>query len=174
MAGDASHFEIEQLFGNARLMAGALAAAGILIIASSRIRSRDGDPTLRTAAWIGAVQGLCLPFRGFSRSGATISTALVLGVGRRRAEEFSFALAVVLTPAVILKEAHRLYSSHAVAVKDAGALWQLAGPSVLGMVFSFLAGLLALRWLSRWLEQGRWHFFGAYCLLASLLVLWVG
>jgi undecaprenyl-diphosphatase len=38
------------------------------------------------------------------------------------------------------------------------------------MVFSFLAGLLALRWLSSWLEQGRWHYFGYYCLAASLAV----
>jgi len=51
---------------------------------------------------------------------------------------------------------------------------QLVGPSLIGMGLSFLAGLVALRWLSRWLEQGRWHFFGAYCLLASLVVLWVG
>ena len=28
--------------------------------------------------------------------------------------------------------------------------------------------------LSKWLEQGRWHFFGGYCLLAALAVLWVG
>jgi undecaprenyl-diphosphatase len=41
-------------------------------------------------------------------------------------------------------------------------------------VLSFLAGLVALHWLSSWLKQGRWHFFGAYCLFASLIVLWVG
>ncbi len=58
---------------------------------------------------IGIVQGLCLPFRGFSRSGATISTGLSMGVARKTAEEFSFALAVVLTPAVIVKEALRVY-----------------------------------------------------------------
>ncbi len=39
--------------------------------------------------------------------------------------------------------------------------------SLLGMVFSFLAGLLALQWLSRWLETGRWYLFGIYCLVAS-------
>ena len=42
------------------------------------------------------------------------------------------------------------------------------------MLLSFLVGLLALRWLSRWLEQGRWHLFGAYCLLAAVVVLRVG
>jgi undecaprenyl-diphosphatase len=35
------------------------------------------------------------------------------------------------------------------------------------MAFSFLAGLAALRWLSAWLEHGRWHYFGIYCLVAS-------
>jgi undecaprenyl-diphosphatase len=39
--------------------------------------------------------------------------------------------------------------------------------SVLGMGFSFLAGLVALKWLSSWLESGRWYLFGIYCLLAS-------
>ncbi|HKX42121.1 MAG TPA: undecaprenyl-diphosphate phosphatase [Burkholderiaceae bacterium] len=175
VAGGSSQFEVEHLFGNARLMAAALAAAGVLIIASSRMAAREGELTLGGAAWIGAVQGLCLPFRGFSRSGATISTGLALGIARRRAEEFSFALAVVLTPAVIVKEAHRLYKAQTLVAADAGTtLLQLAGPSLLGMSFSFLAGLLALRWLSAWLERGRWHFFGGYCLLASLVVLWVG
>ena len=39
------------------------------------------------------------------------------------------------------------------------------------MVFSFAAGLVALRWLSRWLERGRWQWFGVYCLIAAAVVL---
>ncbi|MDE2368652.1 MAG: undecaprenyl-diphosphate phosphatase [Burkholderiales bacterium] len=166
-------FEIEHLFGNSKLMATALAAAGVLIIVSSRMRGGDAPLTIRRAAWIGAVQGLCLPFRGFSRSGATISTGMALGIARRRAEEFSFALAVVITPAVIVREGWRLYKAEA-AAGDVGNLAQLMGPSLAGMVFSFLAGLLALRWLSSWLEQGRWHLFGAYCLVAAAFVAWLG
>lgn len=169
-------FGIEQLFGNARLMAAALACAGVLIIASSRLTPRrDGVLTLPRALLIGAVQGLCLPFRGFSRSGATISTGIAAGVPQQRAEEFSFALAVVLTPAVLVKEGWRFYQAvSAGAVGHGASLAQLLAPSLLGMCLSFVAGLLALRWLSRWLEQGRWHLFGAYCLFASAVVLWVG
>ena len=176
VAGNSAGFEIEHLFGNAKLMAAALAAAGLLIIVSSRFQERqDNNLSVGRAAWVGGVQGLCLPFRGFSRSGATISTGLLLGVSRRRAEEFSFALAVVLTPPVIAKEAYRLYKSVAGASSGAPAqLWHFAAPSLVGMVLSFAAGLAALVWLSRWLEQGRWHFFGAYCLFASLIVLWIG
>ena len=177
VAGNRPEFEIEQLFGNSKLMAVALAAAGILIIISSRFHERkEGKLSLFSALWIGAVQGLCLPFRGFSRSGATISTGIALGVARRRAEEFSFALAIVLTPVVIAKEAYRLYKTQAItgSAIHSGELLQLVAPSLLGMALSFLAGLLALRWLSSWLEHGRWHFFGGYCLFASLVVLWVG
>jgi undecaprenyl-diphosphatase len=47
----------------------------------------------------------------------------------------------------------------------------LVAPGVLGMACSFLAGLVALRWLSGWLAAGRWHYFGAYCLVASVAYL---
>lgn len=173
----ASHpgFEIEHLFGNAKLMAGALAAAGVLIIVSARLQAKatgsEREPTVPQAMVIGAVQGLCLPFRGFSRSGATISASIAMGVSQRRAEEFSFALAVVLTPAVIAKEGWRFYQAASAQHQD---LLTLLAPGLIGMLLSFGAGLLALRWLSRWLEQGRWHLFGGYCLCASLFVLWVG
>ena len=176
VAGNSPEFEIEHLFGNARLMAASLAAAGLLIIVSSRFNREGGtDLSLRSAAWSGAVQGLCLPFRGFSRSGATISTGLVLGVARQRAEEFSFALAVVLTPAVIVKEAWRAYKAAALphAAGSAGFA-QLIVPNLVGMGLAFVAGLLALRLLSNWLAHGRWKFFGFYCLFAALVVLWVG
>jgi undecaprenyl-diphosphatase len=117
--------------------------------------------------WIGATQGLCVPFRGFSRSGATISTALLLRVARRTAEDFSFALAVVLTPPADAREIWRLYQAqhHQLA-----GVVPAATPSVLGMVFAFVAGLLALKWLSGWLETGRWHLFGIYCLIAAAAV----
>jgi undecaprenyl-diphosphatase len=165
-------FEIEHLFGNAKLMAASLAAAGVLILFASRQDgSKGAEVTTRSALWVGAVQGLCLPFRGFSRSGATISTGIALGVLRSRAEEFSFALAVVLTPAVIVREVWRLIKAPDAASASAAAM---IGPGLLGMVLSFGAGLLALRWLSSWLEQGRWHLFGIYCIAASMVVLAIG
>ncbi|ENV55602.1 UDP-diphosphatase [Acinetobacter baylyi] len=171
--GGVSSFEIEHLFSNSKLMAAALAAAGILIILSSRLdRGQQGDIRLPSAMIIGAVQALCLPFRGFSRSGATISTGLFLGISRQKAEEFSFALAVVLTPAVIVKELVRLlHAQHATTGATHLALGSLLLPSIFGMVFSFLTGLLALKWLSAWLEHGRWYLFGIYCLAFSGVVL---
>ena len=168
-----AHAEIEHLFGNAYVIASGLALVGVMIIISAKHQSIDTSKNLgvRESAWIGIVQGICLPFRGFSRSGSTISTGLFLGLDKIRAEEFSFALAVVLTPAVIVKELLRLIKSQESSLSVANNFLSIAWPSLVGMLFSFVAGLLALRWLSQWLEHGRWHFFGYYCLCASVTVL---
>ena len=165
--------EVEQLFSHLELIAPALAAAGILILLAGLFAKRRSAPNLedtdslgvKQAGLIGAVQGFCLPFRGFSRSGATISTGILAGVSRARAEAFSFALAVVLTPPVVAREALRLWKASSID-RPAG-LGAAVLPSLLGAVFAFLAGLLALRWLSHWLEKGQWYLFGIYCLIAA-------
>ncbi len=184
--------EIEMLFTRLDLVGAALFAAGLLILfaglrernneqlvsrsAYERAASRSGDNvTFGQAGWMGAVQGLALPFRGFSRSGSTISTGLLSGANRERAERFSFALAVILTPAVIGREALRLVkASHEAAATGVPMdLHTSVATSLIGMVLSFFAGLLALRWLSSWLEHGRWWLFGVYCLLASGVVFYL-
>ncbi len=164
--------EIEDLFSYLPLIGGALLAAGLLIIFSGSTEERRRGSSgidLVGALIIGAVQGLCLPFRGFSRSGGTISAGLLLGIERRQIEEFSFALAVVLTPIVVGMELWRLIKAHP-EVTHGQELVNLLTPGLVGMVCSFVAGYLALKLLSRLLEAGRWKFFGYYCLVAALVV----
>jgi undecaprenyl-diphosphatase len=185
--------EIEMLFSRLDLIAPALFAAGVLILIAGlrergEAKSATGRPeyersivlsgdnvTFAQAGWMGAIQGFCLPFRGFSRSGATISTGLLAGANRQRAERFSFALAVILTPLAIAREAERLLKAKHVADLAGQPLDLHASvvAALLGMVFSFFAGLAALRWLSSWLEHGRWYLFGIYCLVASGMVFYL-
>ena len=177
--------EIEQLFSHLELIAPALAAAGILILIAGILERRQlaaaaagnsaGSVTMGQAAWMGIVQGLALPFRGFSRSGSTISTGMLTGAKKEVAERFSFAMAVVLTPAVVGVETVRLLkaSHEAAATGTPIDLHASLVSSLLGMVFSFVAGLVALKWLSSWLESGRWYLFGIYCLLASAVVFYL-
>jgi undecaprenyl-diphosphatase len=163
--------EVEQLFKSLPLIGAALFSVGVFIIVAGLRESKSETPTLSTpaAVWVGIVQGLCLPFRGFSRSGATISTALLRGVARPLAEDFSFALAVVLTPPLIVRQALKLFKSED---RLTGArMLELLRPGLVGMVFSFLAGLVALKLLSAVLEQGRWRYFGYYCIVAAAGVL---
>ena len=186
------HADIEMLFSHLDFIAPALLAAGRLILyaglrergheevvsrsAYERAASRSGDNvTFGQAGWMGAFQGLALPFRGFSRSGSTISVGLLTGANRERAERFSFALAVILTPAVIGREALRLAkASHESTLSGVPVnLHASIATSLIGMVLSFFAGLLALRWLSSWLENGRWWLFGVYCILFSAVVFYL-
>jgi undecaprenyl-diphosphatase len=162
--------EIEELFRNLYLMAASLFAVGIfIIVAGSRRQGIIRTLTPQSSVLIGIVQGLCLPFRGFSRSGATISTGLCYGLTRSLAEDFSFALAVVLTPAVIVLELYRLLK--AAQWQSSTHLMDLLLPGLVGMVFSCISGFLALKFLSAVLEKGRWKYFGYYCLVAALVVL---
>ena len=185
---------IEDLFGRLDLVAPALFCAGVLIliaglrekkgevaaeaaasVAGSITRLPTGSVTMSQAGWMGLAQGLALPFRGFSRSGVTISAGMLTGATKERAERFSFAMAVIITPLAIGREAVRLLH----ATKDAtaaGAPIDLHGTvmvGLLGALFAFLAGLVALKWLSNWLENGRWYLFGIYCLVASGVVWWL-
>jgi len=167
------HAEIEDLFNHLEWIAPALAAAGLLILIAGLLKREpivnDGEPNMKQAGLIGAMQGFCLPFRGFSRSGATISTGMLAGIAKERAETFSFALAVILTPPVVAREMLRLV--HAEHINGGLNLASAMVPGLVGAGCSFLAGLLALKWLSKWLEGGRWYLFGIYCLVAALAVL---
>ncbi|HEY4443893.1 MAG TPA: undecaprenyl-diphosphate phosphatase, partial [Steroidobacteraceae bacterium] len=174
---DVPHAQIEDLFSHLEFIAPALAAAGLLILVAGIIQKRrsaralteTNDMTMQQAGVIGTVQGLCLPFRGFSRSGATISAGTLMGIAKARAEDFSFALAVVLTPPVVIREVMRLMQAEH-ANGGGAALGSVALLSLLGALVAFVAGLLALKWLSRWLETGRWYLFGIYCLAAAAAV----
>lgn len=166
--------EVEHLFRSLPMIGAALFVAGILIFVSgrhalkSKTASKKSDPlqTMKVATYMGLVQGLCLPFRGFSRSGATISTGLLLGARKEWAEDFSFALAVVLTPPVIAQQLHRLHKAQATLT------WDMVQPGLVGMLFAAFAGFLALKFLSRVLESGKWHRFAYYCWTAAI-VLWI-
>jgi len=59
---------------------------------------------------------------------------------------------------------------HAAHAGGTAELTSAALSSVLGAAVAFIAGLLALKWLSRWLEAGRWYLFGIYCLFAAAAV----
>lgn len=175
----AYHADIEALFNKLNWIAPALALVGLLILYAGLREARrpegGGEAAVtRRIGWIdagvmGILQGLAIPFRGFSRSGCTISGGLLTGGRRDEIESYSFAMAMPITPLAVAWELRRVIrTAHAAgyAVPWAAAL----GPGIFGMVFACLAGLVALRWLSRWLEGGRWYWFGIYCLAAASVV----
>ncbi len=178
LGGRANHAEIEDLFNKLNWIAPALAAAGILILYAglheARKPANNSNGDTKSVNWLqavvmGIVQGFAIPFRGFSRSGSTISAGLLAEGGRTAVESFSFAMAVAITPLAIAREVYRLVRTEHLAASHIQIAAVLA-PSLLGLACAFLAGLIALKWLSRWLQQGHWYWFGIYCLFAAVIV----
>jgi len=160
-------------------VATAFIVGGVLILWAERRKhvvevERVEDMDWKHALKVGLMQCLAL-IPGTSRSGATISTGMLAHASKERAERFSFALAVVLTPPVVLREVMRLLkASHEAAATNAPIdLHGSVVTSLVGAILAFGAGLVALKWLSSWLEQGRWYLFGIYCLAASFVVFYL-
>jgi undecaprenyl-diphosphatase len=120
----------------------ALIVGGIVIIAIERWRP---EPTIRSVPEIGPLAALLIGFGqalamipGTSRSGATIITALLIGVDRRTAAEFSFVLAI---PTMVAATVYALYKGR--HELDFSGLTQIA----VGFVVAFVVALLVVRWV---------------------------
>ncbi len=128
----------------------------------SKVRVRERRMWWWTALLIGAAQAVAI-LPGCSRSGWTIATAMLLGLGYAQAAEFSFLLSV---PAIIGALILELHAN--TAPINTGDLVGL----VIGAAVAFLAGWVALRLLISVLSRGRLHRFSYYLIpagLASLL-----
>jgi undecaprenyl-diphosphatase len=110
---------------------------------------------------IGLAQGIAV-MPGVSRSGATVSTALCLGLEKETAFAFSF---IVSLPAILGANLLKLreISFHQTGLR----FW----PVFLALIFAFLSGLLALKLFSNLIKRGNWHYFSLYCLILGLLVI---
>ncbi len=117
------------------------------------------------AGLVGIAQGMAI-MPGISRSGATICVALMLGLRRRWAGEFSFFIAVpAILGATVLKIADAFQ-----AMSDAGLSIEW-GPIAVGSVLSFVTGIGALMVLLVVIRSARLHYFAMYCWLLSAAIL---
>ncbi len=110
---------------------------------------------------IGLFQAVAI-LPGISRSGATISAGLALGLNREAAATFSFLLAVPAVGGACLLELIDMLQAPSSTLD-----WP---PLLLGAATSFVVGLVALAWLLKWLQQGRLHLFAWWCILLGIVV----
>lgn len=156
---------IDNLYGNNWFIACALLATGFLLFFSDRIahgKKTERSATLLDAALIGCSQALAT-VPGLSRSGTTISAALLLGCRREFAVRFSFLLSI---PAVI--GANILTLVDAIQV---GIDWKLMPAYLLGVVVSAVAGYFAIRLVNMLSNRGKFGNFAYYCWGVGLVAL---
>ena len=173
-SGHLRKVEVEMLFGNLALVAAALATAGALILVAGLVERRKS--ARRSDRHAGRRRDrLCpgflpCPFADSRDRGPRSPPACSAAHSSRVSREFSFALAVIITPAAVGREVLRLIRAHN-ETGHAVVTWSLFAPSLLGMACAFFRRFAgAMWWLSRWLERGRWYLFGVYCLLAAAAV----
>jgi len=157
---------IEALFGSILPVLCALFVTGIILIATFFARRGSSSVGPAGGLLIGIAQALAI-VPGISRSGATISTALFLGVKREEAGEFSFLLSI---PAV---SGATLLAFMDTAGKGFGAF--TPGVMIAGTAAAFLSGWVSLVILMRIVKRGKIGWFGFYCLAVSAagLILYV-
>ncbi|HYF06074.1 MAG TPA: undecaprenyl-diphosphate phosphatase [Acetobacteraceae bacterium] len=167
--GATLHGPITQRLFNPWVVSVALILGGIAIIAIER---RRRAATITRVEEIGPLAALLVGFGqalamipGTSRSGATIITALLLGVDRRTAAEFSFVLAI---PTMIAAAAYSLYKAR--AELDFSAIGQIG----VGFLAAFVVALVTVRWVLSVIGRIGFTPFGWYrIVLGAVMLAWL-
>ena len=151
------------------LLAGSmLPITGLMLLWAARREPAKGQYRELSAVQsfgIGVWQALAI-LPGISRSGATITAGLNEGLHREQATTFAFLLAIPAIAGAGVLESLDLVTGQAGPRSPAGLL-------AVGAVLSFLVGLFALWWLSKWVQRGRLALFAYWCIPVGLaVVLW--
>ncbi len=165
IAGATLEHQAETAFRSPLLIAGAMAVGGIILAAAERLGSQHrtmGDIGRGTALAIGAGQALAI-IPGVSRSGGTMTVAMLLGVQRGAAARFSFLLATPIMAGAGLKKAAEMLT---LGSGEAGATLVL----VAGFVSAAVAGYLCIAFLMRYLQRGNLYVFAGYRVALALVV----
>lgn len=156
--------EIESFFsGNIILVATMLGVTGFLLLLTHYVNKEGSKVSFAKAFIIGISQSIAI-MPGISRSGATISTALLLGVEKEKAARFSFLM--VLPPilgATLLKTLDFIKSP------DPSGLDSI--PMIVGFLAAFISGLVACTWMINLVKKGKLIYFAMYCLAIASIIL---
>jgi len=150
--------DVEALFnGNLSLIGVSLLFTGALLLLTHILPGGNRKVGLLDAILMGIGQSLAV-LPGLSRSGTTISTALLLKVDRYQAARFSFLMVIAPILGAGLLEAKDLYEMPA-AERDILGL----KPLLVGFITSFVVGVLACRAMIRLVSKGKLWYFAIYC-----------
>ncbi len=155
--------EMEMLFNNYLLVTFTFSVTGVMLFISRRARENKSEVDLKTAFIIGIAQALALT-PGISRSGFTVAAALLLGVKREKAFEFSFILAIPALLGAFIINIPEILGTNAENFLNL----------LPGTLAAFLSGLLALWIFYRVITKKELYLFSYYLWVvsvASLLLL---
>ena len=146
--------ELESLFGGKILLVGfMLLVTALLLLLADKAKNTKKEVSYLNAILIGISQAIAI-IPGISRSGATISTSVLLGIDRTRAAKFSFLMVVPLIFGKIGKD---------ILSGDLNLQSSEIIPILAGFLAAFTSGLLACKWMILIVKKSKLSYFSIYC-----------
>jgi undecaprenyl-diphosphatase len=155
---------IESFFNGQILLVGAmLILTGVLLFLADRAKNTNKDVSFIGSLVIGVSQAIAI-LPGISRSGATISTSVLMGVDREKAARFSFLMVVPLIFGKIAKD----------VLSDDFTLNNIDTTSLgAGFIAAFITGLFACTWMISLVKKSKLVYFSIYCFIVGILaIIW--
>ncbi|WP_026776454.1 undecaprenyl-diphosphate phosphatase [Polaribacter sp. Hel_I_88] len=154
--------QLESFFGGKILLVGImLLVTAVLLLLADKAKNTNKEVSFWNSVIIGISQAIAM-LPGISRSGATISTSVLLGIDRTRAARFSFLMVVPLIFGKIGKDVLsgdlNFQSSEMISISA-------------GFIAAFLAGLLACKWMIAIVKKSKLSYFSIYCAIVGFIAI---
>ena len=154
--------QLESFFGGKILLVGCmLLLTSLLLLLADKAKNTTKKVSFSNSVIIGVSQAIAM-LPGISRSGATISTSVLLGIDRTRAAKFSFLMVVPLIFGKIGKD---------VLSGDLSFQSSEMAPILAGFIAAFLAGLLACKWMIAIVKKSKLSYFPLYCAIVGFVAI---
>ena len=154
--------QLEQLFGGNILLVGCmLIVTAFLLFLADKAKSTNKKVSFKNAFIIGISQAIAM-LPGISRSGATISTAVLLGNDKTKAARFSFLMVVPLIFGKIAKD-----------ILVGELTYESTNFSILsvGFIAAFISGLFACTWMIKLVKSSKLSYFAIYCIVVGFIAI---
>lgn len=147
--------------GNILMIGFMLIITALLLLLADRAKNTDKNMSYKNAFIVGVSQAIAM-LPGISRSGATISTSVLLGVDRTKAARFSFLMVVPLIFGKVGKDILggqiSFESSH-------------IGAYSVGFIAAFISGLFACNWMISLVKSSKLYYFAIYCFVVGIIAI---
>ncbi|WP_339921950.1 undecaprenyl-diphosphate phosphatase [uncultured Cyclobacterium sp.] len=157
--------QLEQLFGGKVVFVGfMLLITGLLLYLADKAKNTGKPVSFVNAIVIGLAQAVAM-LPGISRSGATISTSVLLGIDKNRAARFSFLMVV---PLILGKIGKDILSGDLTYQSDQ------FGSMAIAFMAAFIAGLAACTWMIQLVRRSKLSYFSVYCVIVGIIAIVAG
>lgn len=153
---------LEKLFDGQLLLVGSmLIITAVLLFFADKAKNTEKSVSYKDAIIIGIAQAIAI-LPGISRSGATISTSVLLGDDRSKAARFSFLMVIPLIFGAIAKK-----------ILDAGGTLEFTNGNALiaGFLAAFISGIIACNWMIALVKKAKLSYFAIYCFIVGSLAI---